>query len=99
METHIVACIHKPFMKKSGLDQVKISNILFGKQTSKFISYLQIRHNFAKSVSKEPRLRDVYHKTRGQADDGDQHISKGEIHYEIVGHGAHVTVFPHCKTN
>ena len=69
------------------------------KQRSKLISYLQIRHNFAKSVSKEPRLCDVYHKACRQADDGDQHISKGEINDEIVGHGAHVPVFPNCKTN
>lgn len=66
---------------------------------SKVMSYLQIRHNFAKSVPKEPRLSDVHHKTCRQADDGHQHVSEGEIHYEIVGHGAHVSVFPHCKTN
>ena len=48
------------------------------------ISYLQIRHNFAKINSEEPRLCDVY-----QADDGDQHISKEEIHCEVVVHGAH----------
>lgn len=62
-------------------------------------SYLQIWHNFAKGVSKEPSLCNVHHKTCRQADDGDQDISNREIHYEIVGHGAHVPVFPHCKTN
>lgn len=97
LETWFLACIHKPFYKPSGSDC--ISNILFYKSMSKLISYLQIRHNFAKSFSKEPCLCDVYHKTRRQADDGHQHVGKGEIHYEIVGHGAHVAVFPHCKTN
>lgn len=87
------------FYKLSTLDEVKISNIVFEKKKSEVISYLQIRHNFAKSVSKEPCLGDVYNKTRRQADDGDQDVSKGEIHYEIVSHGVHVTVFPHCKTN
>lgn len=63
------------------------------------IAYLQIRHNFAKRLPKEPSLCDVHHQTGRQADDGDQHVSEGEIHDEIIGHGAHVAVFPHCKTN
>lgn len=83
------------------LDQVKSSPIKFEDcgQLSKSISHLQIRHNFAKSVSEEPRLRDVDHKTGRQANDGDQDIGKGEIHDEVVGYGAHVAVFTHCKTN
>lgn len=63
------------------------------------VSYLQIWHNFTKRVPKEPCLCDVHHQAGRQADDGDQHVGKGEIHYEIIGHGAHVAVFPHCKTN
>lgn len=66
---------------------------------SEYISYLQIGDDFAKSVSEEPRLCDVHHETGGQADDGDQYVSEGEVHDEVVGDGAHVAVFPHCKTN
>lgn len=64
-----------------------------------FICYLQIGHNFTQSLPKEPRLCDVHHQTGRQADDSDQDVSEGEIHYEIVGHSTHVAVLPHCKTN
>lgn len=97
LEIWVLARIHSPcelFMKMS-----KTLISCLKKQMSGFNSYLQIRDNFAQCVSKEPRLCDVYHKTRRQADDGDQHISQGKIHYEIVCHGAHVTVLPYCKTN
>lgn len=62
-------------------------------------SYLKIRDNFAECVPEEPCLRDVNHKTGRQADDGDQNVRKGEIHDEVVGHCAHVAIFPHWKTN
>lgn len=58
-------------------------------------SYLKIRDNFAECVPEEPCLRDVNHKTGRQADDGDQNVRKGEIHDEVVGHCAHVAIFPH----
>lgn len=61
--------------------------------------YLEIRHHFAQSLSKEPGLGNVHDQTSRQADDGDQDVSKGQIHYEIICHCAHVTVLPHCKTN
>ena len=62
-------------------------------------SYLKVRHDFAERASKEPCFGDVHDQAGGETREGDQHVGKGQVDNEIIGHRPHMPVFPHSEAN
>ncbi len=63
------------------------------------MSYLEILDDLTRDVSSKPGFSDILQHGGGEADENDQKVGHGEIHYEEVGHGSHAGVFKHHETH
>lgn len=63
------------------------------------MTYLQVQDRLTHTGPQEPSLRDILNKGGREANQNNQKVSNGQIDDKNIGHGSHVVVAPHGKTN